>query len=101
MGKLIDLTGKVFGRLAVLRQAETRSGNARWHCRCECGTERVVQGSHLRRWPRRSVPKPVWISCSTRSARRASLVSSFVPSLGETESWTLTTRRESPSNCGR
>lgn len=45
--KLIDLTGRVFGRLTVIRRAESRSGQTRWACRCECGTEKVVQASNL------------------------------------------------------
>ena len=49
MGKLIDLTGKRFGRWTVLERAES-DGNrsSRWSCRCACGTERVVLGASLR-----------------------------------------------------
>lgn len=43
----IDLTGKAFGRLTVIRKA-TDTGVTRWLCRCECGSERVVPGSALK-----------------------------------------------------
>lgn len=35
---LLDLTGKIFGRLTVLRRARNRNGNVLWVCRCACGT---------------------------------------------------------------
>lgn len=40
----IDMTGRVCGQLTVLRE----SHNAYWVCRCACGTEKVVWGTHLR-----------------------------------------------------
>ena len=41
-----DLTGRRFGRLTVLSRAEgTR--NAMWRCKCDCGNETTVRGSHL------------------------------------------------------
>ena len=49
MGELIDLTGKVYGKWAVLGQAENdKRGHTQWLCRCKCGTERVVNGYSLR-----------------------------------------------------
>jgi hypothetical protein len=54
----IDLSGKRFGRWVVLSRSENvrhiRSGivvssNATWLCKCDCGTERVVNGCTLRR----------------------------------------------------
>lgn len=49
MSKLIDLTGKQFGRLTVVSRAENdKRGNARWLCRCDCGNYSVVMGKHLR-----------------------------------------------------
>jgi hypothetical protein len=40
----IDLTGKVFGRLAVVSEdpVKSLSGKTRWNCRCECGNLTVV-----------------------------------------------------------
>lgn len=49
MGKLIDLTGRKFGRLTVLERAEnTNDGYPKWKCVCDCGNEVVVKGSNLR-----------------------------------------------------
>lgn len=53
MGRFIDLTGKTFGRLTVLRQAEDNvlpSGlhEKMWLCQCECGNQVVVRGAFLR-----------------------------------------------------
>ena len=50
MGKLVDMTGKKFGRLTVIEICEERShgGAARWHCKCGCGTVCIVNGANLR-----------------------------------------------------
>lgn len=52
----VDIRGEVFGMLEVLRRAGTDApedgryaGQATWWVRCECGTEKVVRGAHLRR----------------------------------------------------
>jgi hypothetical protein len=46
---LKDITGQRFGRLTVLEEAgRTKSGNARWLCRCDCGKEATVIGANLR-----------------------------------------------------
>lgn len=47
--KLVDLTGKTFGRLTVVKRAESETGQAKWLCKCECGNECVVFGNNLRR----------------------------------------------------
>ena len=51
MGKTIDLTGKRFGHwvAVVLHPQRHRWREAMWLCRCDCGTEAIVRGSHLRR----------------------------------------------------
>jgi hypothetical protein len=42
--------GARFGRWLVLGRSEQRGNReAYWACRCDCGTERVVRGGHLRR----------------------------------------------------
>ena len=47
--RLIDLTGRVFGRLTVLSFAGVgRNGHARWRVRCICGVEKVTSGQSLR-----------------------------------------------------
>jgi hypothetical protein len=48
MGKLIDITGKAFGKWTVLERAPSRGCVTFWKCRCECGTERAVEASSLR-----------------------------------------------------
>ena len=47
--KLKDLTGNVYGRLTVLRRGDyDRWGNILWVCRCECGTNKSINGGSLR-----------------------------------------------------
>lgn len=49
MGSLIDLTGRRFGRLFVVGRVENDGrGESRWTCKCDCGNETAVLGSHLR-----------------------------------------------------
>ncbi len=48
MSKFIDLAGKRFGRLVVVRRATGKdTHNAYWHCRCDCGRNAIVASSHL------------------------------------------------------
>jgi hypothetical protein len=49
--RFIDITGKRFGRWTVRAIWPQRNawGQARWSCRCDCGAERIVCGTHLRR----------------------------------------------------
>lgn len=49
MTALIDMTGERFGRLVVVRRAETAHGGSFWFCRCDCGRERKVYRGNLRR----------------------------------------------------
>lgn len=48
MSKKIDLTGKVFGRLTVIKEAGRNKTSLLWLCRCECGIEKIIQGNHLK-----------------------------------------------------
>ena len=45
--RFVDLTGKTFARLSVLRVADEKRKQTCWVCRCECGSECVVVGSNL------------------------------------------------------
>lgn len=76
--KLIDLTGKRFGRLTVLRQAPSRTiitlhpngektycVKTYWLCRCDCGTEKEIESQSLRIGNTRSC------GCLRREAHRA------------------------------
>lgn len=48
MSKLIDLTGRKFGKLTVVRRSSERTKtNARWECTCECGKTTTVPGCKL------------------------------------------------------
>jgi hypothetical protein len=50
MNNLIDIAGKRYGRLIVIRRAPNdKFGSARWLCRCDCGQETTVRGGNLRR----------------------------------------------------
>lgn len=49
MPRLIDLSGKRFGRLQVIRRAGTHEcGLPTWLCRCDCGSEKEILGQNLR-----------------------------------------------------
>lgn len=49
MSKLIDLTGRKFGKLTVVERVEnSRNGKARWRCKCDCGNEKVAGSESLR-----------------------------------------------------
>jgi len=46
---LIDLVGKMFGRLTVINRAENGArGQPRWNCLCACGGKTVSYGQTLR-----------------------------------------------------
>lgn len=50
MTKLIDLTGKRFGRLVVIGRGEDLAPRIPgWDCKCECGEKVTANGSNLRR----------------------------------------------------
>ena len=49
MGKRIDLTGRTFGKWIVLGHGSVRNTHAYWWCKCACGAEQAVDGSHLKR----------------------------------------------------
>lgn len=47
---IIDLTNKQFGELLVIRLYEKdKRSECKWLCKCSCGNETVVYGSHLRK----------------------------------------------------
>lgn len=47
MPKLIDLSGKRYGKLVVIARVENRGKKTMWRCKCDCGRETVVSGSNL------------------------------------------------------
>lgn len=51
IGRFIDLTGQIFGRLKVLYYLEERNSNKKiiWVCECDCGVSIEVVGGSLRK----------------------------------------------------
>lgn len=51
MGRKINLTGKIFGKLTVIEEYPQRTpqGSVQWKCQCECGNTTIVSGDNLRR----------------------------------------------------
>lgn len=43
-----DITGQRFGRLTVLGVGSREIGRIMWRCRCDCGTEKEIEGTKLR-----------------------------------------------------
>jgi len=50
--KMIPMEGRRFGKLTVTGYTGSRYGGrasrAAWHCRCDCGTDTIKTGAHLR-----------------------------------------------------
>ena len=46
--KVVDKAGNRYGKWVVLKRAENSPRGTRWLCKCDCGTERVVDGGSLR-----------------------------------------------------
>jgi hypothetical protein len=49
MATLQSEIGNRYGRLVVIKRAENQGTRAQWLCQCDCGTEKVISGKHLRR----------------------------------------------------
>lgn len=47
MPKLIDQSGKRFGRLVVVKRAANSGRTTRWECRCDCGNVVIVRQPDL------------------------------------------------------
>lgn len=45
---VIDLTGRRFGYLEVIEIGETKNHQIYWKCKCDCGSQTMVQGRKLR-----------------------------------------------------
>lgn len=56
MAKVIDLTGRIFGKLTVLNKSTERGkkNQIKWDCKCECGNYHTVTGESLRHSKSRS-----------------------------------------------
>lgn len=40
-------SGKRFGKLVVVKRAETKTGKGKWICKCDCGNEKTILGVNL------------------------------------------------------
>lgn len=49
MSKFIDITGKKYNMLTVIKRLEsTKEGVTRWLCKCDCGNTTIVRGCNLK-----------------------------------------------------
>lgn len=48
MPKKVDYTGKKFGKLTVIEEAENKGRRTCWSCKCECGNFCIVKTDELR-----------------------------------------------------
>jgi hypothetical protein len=48
MRALIDLTGRKFGRLRVIKRTENNKNEPQWLCQCDCGKAIITRGWSLR-----------------------------------------------------
>lgn len=49
MGKFIDLVGKKFGKLTVIKYAgKDKFGTSLWLCKCECGNKKIIRSSDFK-----------------------------------------------------
>lgn len=67
----MNLLGQKFTRLTVISESPIRSkaGNVRWVCRCDCGTETMVETASLRRGTTKScgcLRKEIFINNATK-----------------------------------
>lgn len=44
----LDLTGQRYGKLTVTGPAPNIGARTAWHCKCDCGNEKIVKTCHLR-----------------------------------------------------
>ena len=69
MKKIVDITGRRFGKLTALYPVNTINRHYKWRCKCECGNQKDIQGGHLRSghttscgctWYRYGEENPTW-----------------------------------------
>ena len=54
MGRFMDMSGKIYGRITVIKRSKNKGRHVHWDCVCECGKNINVRSGHLS-------------SCATRS----------------------------------
>lgn len=47
MGAVIDLLGKQYGKLTVIKRSGNIGKHAAWLCQCKCGNLKVIRSDHL------------------------------------------------------
>jgi hypothetical protein len=91
--RYVDLSGKRFGRLLVLRYSHSHNGKAKWLCRCDCGIEKTCFGSVLRDKNR------TMQSCGCFNRERSTIHGHSTPPTPEYVSWVAMIERcENPKN---
>jgi hypothetical protein len=48
MPAIIDLTGKKFNRLVVMKRGVSKTKKIKWVCKCICGVKKTIDGNHLK-----------------------------------------------------
>jgi excisionase family DNA binding protein len=48
-GTYKDITGNRFGKLTVLSFVKTTKHGSKWLCKCDCGTEKIIDGHCMRK----------------------------------------------------
>jgi hypothetical protein len=67
----IDIIGKVYGRWTVIKRVENnKRGQAMWLCRCECGTEKILISTNIKRGGSKSC------GCFKKDSRKRGIESS-------------------------
>lgn len=75
MGKVIDLTGKVFGKLTVIGRAENdKGGNSQWNCSCECGENTTVRAYDIKSGKTKSCGCPNFIDLTGKTFFRLTVI---------------------------
>lgn len=86
--KRLDLSGKTFGRLAVLSYAGSNPhGRSRWLCQCVCGEQVTVTSQHLTDGTTTSC------GCAARDAARARALTHGCSGTPEYRSWVAMVHR--------
>ena len=97
-GKLINMVGRKFGRLRVLKRAQNVEFRAFWVVLCDCGETRIVKGKSLRTGHTKSC------GCLTPDRNRARIVHGHARKKGpsrEYRTWCgMIVRCHNPDNPG-
>lgn len=90
MGRpVVDLVGRVFGRLTVERLDHVSREGAKWQCSCSCGNKTVVTGNALRKG-----------TCTSCGCLRSELGRARATTHGQTGTHAYTVWRGMRERCG-